>query len=243
MDTETRYIDSDTVSFVAPRSTPRPLPGRHSLPREFIVRHQRARITKALAEEVSAKGYRAVAVGDIVKRAGIARNTFYENFRSKEDCFLAVQEQATSAALERVVAAAGAFERWPEQVRAGLAAFLDYVVAEPALARACIVEGVSAGPAAAKYYEESQQPFVSLFRLGRAVSPRGAELPETLEEAVVGGVFWIVYQRLSLGEVEAIPGLLPELLEFTLAPYLGPQQAREIADSRDAEGGEATPRS
>jgi AcrR family transcriptional regulator len=214
---------------VAQRSTQRPLPGREPLPREFIARHQRARIVTALAKETSEKGYRRVTVADIVKRAGIARNTFYDNFSSKEDCFLAAQDFAMSAALEQVVEAAGTFDKWPERVRAGLTAFLEYVVAEPDLARTCMVEALSAGPAAVEYYEQSQQAFVSLFRLGRDVSPHGPELPETLEEAIIGGVFWILYQRLLNSDPEAIPELLPELIEFALTPYLGAEKARETA--------------
>ena len=210
-------------------STSRPLPGRHPLPREFIAKHQRARIINGLALEASEKGYRAVTVADIVKRAGIARNTFYENFSSKEECFLAAQEYAMSAALEQVVAAAGELENWPRRVEAGLAAFLEYVAREPALARTCMVEALSAGPASVQYYEESLQAFVSLFRLGRDVSPHGGDLPETLEEALIGGVFWILYQRLLLAETEQIPDLLPELVEFALTPYLGAEAANEIA--------------
>ena len=211
------------------KSTARPLPGRQQLPREFIVRHQRARIIDALAEETSEKGYRSVTVADVVKRAAIARNTFYENFRSKEDCFLAAQELAMSAALERVITAAGQRGSWPQQVRAGLAAFLEYITAEPALARACLVESLAAGPRAVEYYEESQQAFVSLFRLGRDVSPRGTDLPKTLEEAIIGGVYWIVYQRLAISDASSVGELLPEVVEFALTPYLGSKAAREIA--------------
>jgi AcrR family transcriptional regulator len=185
--------------------------------------------------EISEQGYRQVTVSDIVKRAGIARNTFYENFRSKEDCFLAAQEHAMSTALERVVNAAGELEDWPRRVCAGLAAFLDYVIEEPALARTCMVEALCAGPAAVRYYEESQQAFISLFQLGRDVSPHGADLPATLEEAIIGGVFWIVYQRLAVAEMQAIGELLPELVEFALTPYLGTERAREVAAAETGE--------
>lgn len=225
---------------MASRSTSRPLPGRQQLPREFIARHQRLRIIAALASETSERGYRQVTVADIVKRAGIARNTFYENFRSKEDCFLATQQYAMSSALERVVEVAGELEHWPERVRAGLTAFLDYVEEEPALARTCMVEALAAGPAAVRYYEESQQAFISLFKLGRDVSPHGAELPETLEEAIIGGVFWIVYQRLAVSEAKATLELLPELVEFALTPYLGAEAAREIATAESGVAGKAT---
>ena len=141
-----------------------------------------------------------------------------------------------SAALEQFVEATGSLEKWPLRVRAGLGAFLGYVVEEPALARTCMVEALSAGPAAVKYYEESQQAFVSLFRLGRDVSPHGADLPDTLEEAIIGGIFWILYQRLTASRPEAIPDLLPELVEFALTPYLGAEAADEVAGGGPVEG-------
>lgn len=216
---------------MASNSTSRPLPGRQQLPREFVTRHQRARILTALAEEISEKGYREVTVATIVKRAKVARRTFYDSFGSKEECFLMAQEYAMATALERVVEAAGELDSWPLRVRAGLAAFLEYVVAEPALARTCMVEALGAGPAAVRRYEESQQAFISLFRLGRDVSPHAAELPETMEEALIGGVFWLVHQRLASSDPKGMADLLPELVEFTLTPYLGSEAAAEISPS------------
>jgi AcrR family transcriptional regulator len=204
----------------------RPPPGRQKLSRDFIAQHQRARIIAALAEETVARGYRAVTVADIVRRAGIARNTFYENFSSKQDCFLATQEYAVEEALRRVVDAATAVESWQARVDAGLAAFLDYVASEPALARTCIVESLSAGPASLERYEESLLSFVPLFRIGRKVSPHGDELPETLEETIIGGIFWVIYNRIIRGETEQIEELLPELVGFALTPYIGAEAAK-----------------
>jgi AcrR family transcriptional regulator len=214
--------------------TPRPvsghhLPGRQPLSREFIVKHQRARIIDALAKETEDRGYHAVTVAHIVSRAGIARNTFYENFSSKEDCFLAAQDLGTSEARARVIEAAAEFEDWPERVEAGLAAFLRYAASEPALARICIVESLSAGEPAVERREESLKSFVSLFRSGRDFAPQAEVLPTTLEEAIVGGIFWIVYDRIVTGKVEAIEGLFPELVQFVLIPYLGREAAWRVA--------------
>jgi AcrR family transcriptional regulator len=216
----------------------RPPPGRHPLPKKFIAQHQRARIISALAAETGVKGYRAVTVADIVRRAGIARNTFYENFGSKEECFLAASEFAVAEVLQRVVGAAEEVESWPRRVNRGLAAFLGFVAGEPALARTCIVEALSAGPAAVDHYERSIQVFVPLFRMGRKVSPHGEELPGTLEETIVGGIFWIVYQRIILEETEGIEELLPELTKFALTPYLGTDAAiRTAAEPPAVEAG------
>ncbi|HET7121365.1 MAG TPA: helix-turn-helix domain-containing protein [Solirubrobacterales bacterium] len=182
-----------------------------------------------MAQETEISGYRAVTVADIVRRAGIARNTFYENFTSKEACFLAAQETALTEALSRVVDAAGELDTWPQRVEAGLAAFLGYVASEPALARACMVEALSAGPKAVARYEESLQSFVSLFKLGRGMSAQASELPPTLEEAIIGGIFWIIYQRIIAGQTETIEEILPEIVEFALTPYIGAEAARRVA--------------
>lgn len=202
------------------------------LSREFVVRHRRARIISALADETSERGYQAVTVATVVKRAGVSRGTFYENFSSKAQCFQAAQEFAMSAALERVIEAAGEAGDWPRQVAAGLAAFLDYVEEEPALARTCMVEALAAGPAAVRYYDESLQSFISLFKIGRDVSPYGGELPEAIEEAIIGGIFWIVYQGLERSEGKELGTVLPEIIEFALTPYVGPDVARALSTSQ-----------
>jgi AcrR family transcriptional regulator len=224
------------VYVVRYASTVRPPPGRHQLSKEFIASHQRARIISALADKTVEKGYRAVTVADIVRSAGIARNTFYENFSSKEACFLAASEFAVEETRRRVVAAAERVDSWPARVAAGLAAFLHYVASEPALARTCIVESLSAGPAAVERYELSIQAFVPLFRMGRTVSPHGKDLPDTLEETIVGGIFWIVYQRIMLGQTGEIEKLLSELVEFSLTPYLGAAAAERAASEETPSG-------
>jgi len=216
---------------VTSNSTPRPLTAREPLASEFGIRQQQQRIIAALATEISKRGYQAVTVADVVKRAGISRNTFHETFADKESCFLEAQKFAISSALERVIEAAGESEKWPDQAAAGLAAFLHFVAEEPALARTCMVETVTAGPAGAGFYEEALLPFISLVKIGRTVSPFGDELPETMEEAIVGGIFWIVYQRLTGCPVEDVEQLLPGIIEFALTPYLGAEAARELAAS------------
>ena len=207
----------------------RPPPGRHPLSREFIAQHQRARIIAALAEETVEKGYRAVTVADIVRRAGIARNTFYENFSSKEDCFLAATELAVKEVLQQVLDAAGKLDSWPARVNAGVDAALRYVASEPALARTSIVEALSAGPAATERYERLIQAFVPLLRMGRKVSAKGEELPATVEETILGGILWILYQRIITGETAQLEDLRPELVEFALTPYLGAAAAKRVA--------------
>lgn len=217
----------DTPAGVRIIGTP---PARRQLPGEFVTRHQRARIVLGLAEEIVEHGYRDVTVTGIVKRAGVSRNTFYDNFANKEECFLAASDLAGEEAMKHVADAVRvAPPEWAEQVRAGVGAFLAYVATESALARVFVVESLAAGPAAAQRYERAVRAVAPFFRLGRRNREGGGSLPPTLEETIVGGIFWVVYQRIVVGRPEELEGLLDELVEFALTPYLGVAAARRVA--------------
>ena len=172
----------------------------------------------ALAELTAEKGYEATKISDIVRRAGVARKTLYDNFEGKEEVFLAAFDAARDEVLRRVEASSAEAEGdWQDRIEAGLAAFLGYVAEEPTLARMCMIEALSATPATTKRYEDALETFVTLTK---RTLPRDERLPETIDETLVGGVAWIVYQQIRRGEAERAEDLLPELTEFMMAPYL-----------------------
>jgi AcrR family transcriptional regulator len=193
------------------------VPVRPALSREFVAVHKRRRIMDAIAELTAEQGYDATKIGDIVSRAGVARKTLYDNFEGKEEVFLAAFDTAVDEVLERIEADCAAVEGgWEERVEAGLASFLRYIAENPALARMCMIEALSATQTATERYEAAMQRFVELTK--RTV-PQDDHLPETIEESLVGGVAWIVYQQIRREEAEKAEDLLPELSEFMLAPF------------------------
>src|ERR1044072_3421259 len=64
-------------------------PGRHLIPRDFVAQNQRERMLLATAELVAERGYQKTTIELIAKTARVALSTFYEQFSSKEECFLA----------------------------------------------------------------------------------------------------------------------------------------------------------
>jgi AcrR family transcriptional regulator len=192
---------------------------RPELPREFVAAHKRRRIMDATAELIGEHGYHGTRIADIVRRAGIARKTLYENFDGKEAVFLAVFDATIDEAIRRIeVAYAEAGEAWAERIEAGLGAFLAYVAEKPPLARLCLIEAPSATPGTTKHYDEAIRLFI---KLARRTLPSGASLPDTIEETLVGGVLWIVYQRVRRREAEQVEDLLAELSDFVMAPFVG----------------------
>ena len=171
----------------------------------------------ALAELTAEQGYQATKISDIVKRAGVARKTLYDNFEGKEEVFLAAFDAAEDEVIRRIREGAADEDDWQEQIEGGLAAFLGFVAERPAVAQMCMIEALSATPAAAKRYEDALGNFVAL---ARQTLPRDERLPETIAETVIGGVAWIVNQQIRRGEAERAEDLQPELAEFMLSPYL-----------------------
>jgi AcrR family transcriptional regulator len=182
-------------------------------------------------EVVAKRGYGGTTVEHIVKRAGLSRATFYESFENREDCLLAGFDAAREDLERRILAAIDAETRWPDQVRAGIEALLGSVAAEPVVARTCLVEATTAGPKGLQRYEEALQRAAVLFRAGRSLSTEDEELPQTLEDSIVGGIVWMIHQRLLRGEAEKVPALLPTMVEFALSPYLGHELAVEYASA------------
>lgn len=188
----------------------------------------------ALAELTSEQGYEATKISDIVRRAGVARKTLYDNFEGKEEVFLAAFDDARDEILRRVdEAAAEAGDAWRDKIEAGLAAFLGYVAEQPTLAQMCVIESLSATPTTTKRYEEALE---ALVERARRTLPQDGRLPDTVAETLVGGVAWIVYQQIRRGEAERAEDLLPELTDFMLAPYLGAELAQAAAEGADEKG-------
>ena len=116
---------------------------------------------------------------------------------------------------------------------------LGFLAAEPNLARLCMVEALVAGPVVVERYDSAIQSFVPYFRTGReGRSPEVlSRLSPTTEEALVGGMIVADLRRIIAGKTAELRILLPDLVEFTLTPYLGSDRAaRSLAKTEASEG-------
>src|SRR5215472_17539227 len=77
--------------------------GRSRLPEPAVRASQRDRLLRAVVTATAEKGYLAVTVADIVRRAKVSRAAFYLHFRSTEECFLAATRRGGERMLTRVV--------------------------------------------------------------------------------------------------------------------------------------------
>lgn len=174
-------------------------------PRGVLAAGQRERILAAAEQLIAEKGCAGATIEGIVKLAGVSSVTFYEHFRDKDECFVAAFDEAVEkfrAELREAVPGDGSRE---DRLRAGLAALLTAVDAEPARARLCFVEAQQGGPRLRARYDEM-------------LDAAAAVLDDPLGAAIAGGLAWLLRERLELGGGGSARELLPEMTEVVLAP-------------------------
>lgn len=208
--------------------------GRHGLPAEFVANNQRQRLLASLVFTVADHGYNETTITRVIEGAGVSSRTFYKYFDDVEGAYLAAFEAAVDLLGSRLAEAYGSKPDWPLQVRASLAAVLEFFAASPELARLCLTEPFVAGPAISRRYQETIERLVPYLRQGRELREGPEPFPETTERGLLGSIGTQIGRKVSAGEAESLPSLLPDLVQFALTPYLGPSEARRVAISKDA---------
>jgi len=198
--------------------------------REQVAAVQRERLLLAMAGELAERGFAATSVSGVIRRAGVSRETFYEQFSSKDDCFAAAHERAVEIVLARIVAAAPGdappalppAEAPADRLRPLLDAYLDALAGEPAFARVFLIEVHAAGAAALARRAALQQRFVDL-----VVGLLGLEDEEQrfAAEALVAAIGALVTARLAADDLDGLRALREPLLrlaERLVPPTDGP---------------------
>ena len=203
--------------------------GRHRISREDVAESQRRRllvgVTKALVEE----GFARMTVEHVVTNAGVSRKTFYEYFDSREACLLAAYDTASEELWRVGEEAAGAVEGWPAQVGAVLTAAALFLAADSERAHLFTREARVAGPEIAARQSADAERAAALLRAGRSESAETKGLPEATELILVENLAALIGANVLSGVTEMLPGLVPQLAEYLLEPYLGTEKAKAAA--------------
>jgi AcrR family transcriptional regulator len=209
--------------------------GRHGLTRSFVASNQRERMLAAVADTVAESGYAGLTVAEIVTRAAVSRRTFYDQFADKREAFFAAYDASTEQAMIAAGTAFASSERWPEQVRRGLRAFLAYLAGEPSFTRMGIVEIPLAGPEGQARHLAGRQGFELFLAPGAALAEH--PVPALVPKTVGSGIFELLHARVVRGRGSDLIELLPACVYQAMAPYLGTEAATREAALARAEGG------
>jgi AcrR family transcriptional regulator len=184
------------------------------------------RLLRALAAVVADKGYPDTTVAEVVERASTSQRTFYEHFKNKEDAIVAALD---SGSAHMLAAALPAFRRapdWPHAVHDTQEAMFRWGAEEPEYARMGGKEMYAAGKRALDQREVVTEGMEGLLAPGYELKP---ETPPVAAEAIGGALYSLLYDHVNKKGPETLPDLVPTLVYVTLAPFLGRDEAYEVA--------------
>jgi AcrR family transcriptional regulator len=160
-----------------------------------------------MIECVGEEGWAETTVPDVVARARVSRNSFYEHFSDKTACFLAALDEAAVELLDAMFALASEPD-WATALRRGMREYLGYWRERPALCRAYFVELPFVGPRGQEQREHNFSQFELMFRVlaerAREEQPALPPLSPLVPRLVVVGVTDIVGQAVRAGELDAL---------------------------------------
>jgi len=203
--------------------------GPHSLSRAEVESHQRERILAAMVAAAGTKGYSSTTITDITRRARVSRDTFYERFANKEQCFLAAYDAIVRELLDRMVAVGTSAPSYVENVRNGVRAYLSFWSERPDAARVCTVEVVAAGNEALVHSEHTLRGFARLYRTiaeqARTEQPALPAIPEIVPRAIVVATLELITDYVREDRVGSLPAFEDDLLYLWLMGLAGHEVA------------------
>ncbi|WP_156754694.1 TetR/AcrR family transcriptional regulator [Actinokineospora pegani] len=185
--------------------------GRHRLSREDVRLAQRDKLLLGMADAVSEKGYAKTTVADVLRRAHVSRETFYQQFSDKEDCFLATLDRCADLVLSMVVSAVAPLADVPtlDRFTRALNRYLAALVDQWPVTRTFFLECYAAGPVARKRRFAAQDRFAQAVHAGFSPDPAWRALPdpEFAARFLAAGLSSLVAGAVSADEPERLADL------------------------------------
>lgn len=130
----------------------------------------RARLLDGLADSIGERGYRASTVADVVRNAKTSKRTFYDEFASKEECFIELLRSNNDNLIAHI--SAGVDPEWTpdEQVRAAVGAYVEHIESRPAITLSWIREAPALGDLARPLNRLAMQHLTDML-VGISLSP------------------------------------------------------------------------
>jgi AcrR family transcriptional regulator len=191
------------------------------VPRRTLKRSQRQRLVEAMVELSAHGGYHAATVTDLCSHAGVSPATFYEQFESKETCFLAAYLDCGEQIFSEMRALVAKSTDWKQAARMALEALLRGLESDPEAGRVLFIEGLGAGSAIyearGRVLREFEGGASELFER----TPMDADALDVPLMAVVGALRHLISRHLRTHAEDQLPSLLEDGLTW-LSSYSVP---------------------
>lgn len=194
--------------------------GRTSLLTEETREKQQRRLVKAAISAFAEKGFTATTITDIVKRARVSKQVFYEIFENKEDCFLAADALGRKALFEQVLSdiklESNDADQW---IRSSVRAYLHLCNSEQDFTKAWAIEFPNAGNRCREqrnlFFAELGKRLKSIHTVIKKTQPdQWVAVPDLFYDAAIGGAYEIIFRYICQNKFSELLDLEDDLVNF-----------------------------
>lgn len=182
---------------------------------------KRTAMMQAAVKVFAEKGYHAATVRDIVGSADVAIGTFYFYFPDKETLFTYLYEETADFLVQAVQQGVNSRQTLHQQIVAGVQAYANIALYEPAVIHLLLVGGIGAVPSLAEKRAIFRERLVTTWQrpLDTAADQNRISEQNTRRaaEAITGAVDEVILQLLESPRAEAeAAGAVRDLTVFIL---------------------------
>jgi AcrR family transcriptional regulator len=183
---------------------------------------------RALIDLCFERGFAALTVEELCRRAGVGRAAFRRRFANLEDCFYEVCRGELQHYHERAAAARAGLGEWRARLRVTTYALYRFLAEDERRRRLAVVDVRSAGERPALLLAEELEELFDLLDEGRTEASAPPTLTRATAECLGGGIFNAIYLAAARrGPMPPETDLVPELMYSAVLPYLGSASAAE----------------
>jgi len=181
----------------------------------------RRRLLEGMGQAVAEKGYAEVTIADIVAAAGVSRRTFYEHFKTKAQCLIALYTAASSNALEVLRHTIDPGHDWETQVERAISAYFDCLAQNPVLLRTLFIEilglGVEGLAARRQVNQKIADFMLQVINVPARARRHKPPLQPEIAMAVVGGINELILEAIERNRTDRLQELVSPSLQLLRA--------------------------
>ncbi len=169
--------------------------------------HKRTAMMQAAVRVFAEKGYHEATVRDVVSAADVAIGTFYFYFPDKETLFIHLYEETADFLVRTLQQAIANRATLVQQFQAGIQAYVNIALFEPAVVQLLLIGGVGAARSLQQKRAEFRQALVALWQAPLQIAlEKGQIAPQNTRrtaEALAGAFDEVVLNLLNAPAPEA----------------------------------------
>ncbi|MBO9534984.1 MAG: TetR/AcrR family transcriptional regulator [Solirubrobacteraceae bacterium] len=188
--------------------------------RDELRADQRRRLLDAMATILQRDGFHGARIQDIAREAKVSLRTFYAEFETKEQCFLALHRELVSQMTGIVRESLDFSKPWKDVMRQGFQVYYGALAAYPLFTRAISLELATLSEEARQQRDETLEDFanllIELVERGRELHPDipSQSLSVLMARGLTGAVTELVDRAVVRDEIDQLPEVVDTTTEM-----------------------------